>query len=551
MLALSNCRILLLFLLIFILALSGADVPRPRGVPLFKASLYAPRADKTWVCLDNEKTIKQVQINDDYCDCADGSDEPGTSACANGHFNCANIGHRAEDITSSRVNDGICDCCDGSDEWADGAGKCQNICLELGRVEEEQRRQKAELHKHGNTKRSEMITRGKQMRAEREGRRKVLARRQSEQEAIKAEKEELKRNAETAEAGALEFYKEQQREKDAAEAEARRLQEDRETMRNEAEAAFVKYDVNKDGFVEVAELMVDITLDRDRNGIVTVEEAKYFIDERDRIDLESFYTLAWPRIKPIKMLAEGIFKPPIPEGDVEQVQYENREDHQSEPVEEREQYAYEDGQEHDGTEPEDIHDEVEEHDEELDADVGVGSVADASRSEIEYDPETKHLIDLANEARHAYSEAEQKVREIENEIKEIDQQSAKDYGPNEEFAALDGECFTYEDREYVYTFCPYERATQKQRSGGAETTLGRWDQWIDEGVKKYTKQKYAHGAACWNGPQRSTIVQFVCGLEHKITAVTEPNRCEYNYLFETPAVCDGNVSSEKPQRDEL
>ncbi|XP_011183531.1 glucosidase 2 subunit beta [Zeugodacus cucurbitae] len=541
-------NLLLQLVLAVIVTLSVADVPRPIGVPLYKASLYTPRSDESWVCLDGKNTIRHTQINDDFCDCEDGSDEPGTSACSNGIFNCENVGFRQEDIQSTRVNDGICDCCDGSDEYTDSANKCPNTCLELGRAEEEIKRSQADLHKRGSEIRAELISKGKQMRTEREARRKVLQQRRNEQEAVKAEKEELKRNAEAAEAEALEIYKEQQREKDAAAAEAAKSQEDTQTMRYEAEAAFIKYDTNKDGFVEVTELMVDMTLDRDRNGIVTVEEAKYFLDERDRIDLDSFFDLSWPRIKPIKMLAEGIFKPPTPEGDEHSEQESiEAEGETAATVEGSDQFSNEEGREHEGAYgEEDLYE-----DEDGEADVGVGTVSDETHPEPEYDPETKRLIDLANEARNAYSDAEQKVREIDNEIKDIEDQTTKDYGLYEEYAALDGECFTFEEREYLYTLCPFDRASQKQRSSGSETNLGRYEQWNGDGDKKYEKQKYAHGTACWNGPQRTTIVDFKCGLEHKIISVTEPNRCEYNYLFETPAACDGVVAEDIRQRDEL
>ena len=66
---------------------------------------------------DNDKTvIKFSEVNDNYCDCKDGSDEPATSACTNGHFICKNEGYISKNIPSSQVNDEICDCSDGSDE---------------------------------------------------------------------------------------------------------------------------------------------------------------------------------------------------------------------------------------------------------------------------------------------------------------------------------------------------------------------------------------------------------------------------------------------------
>ena len=69
---------------------ADGKVPRVRGVPLTKSSLYMPGAD--FECLDGSQLITFGKVNDDYCDCADGSDEPGTAACANGAFYCQNSG---------------------------------------------------------------------------------------------------------------------------------------------------------------------------------------------------------------------------------------------------------------------------------------------------------------------------------------------------------------------------------------------------------------------------------------------------------------------------
>ena len=112
-------------------------------------------ASKPFTCFDSSNQVPFHYVNDDYCDCQgasrfpldrwivppidrsidwltylfihcssdwlidlvrwlhtfcplDGSDEPGTAACAQAFFHCANRGFRSLNIPSSRVNDAIC-----------------------------------------------------------------------------------------------------------------------------------------------------------------------------------------------------------------------------------------------------------------------------------------------------------------------------------------------------------------------------------------------------------------------------------------------------------
>ncbi|KAH8707104.1 glucosidase II beta subunit-like-domain-containing protein [Phaeosphaeriaceae sp. PMI808] len=60
---------------------AASEPARPRGVGPEFAKYY--KNPETFMCISNPSiTVPVENINDDYCDCPDGSDEPGTAACS-------------------------------------------------------------------------------------------------------------------------------------------------------------------------------------------------------------------------------------------------------------------------------------------------------------------------------------------------------------------------------------------------------------------------------------------------------------------------------------
>lgn len=150
------------------------------------------------MCISNPSvTVPAANVNDDYCDCPDGSDEPGTAACsyisplsppqpsrgqpgtlnetlALPGFYCKNKGHLPSYIPFTTVNDGVCDyelCCDGSDEY-DGVGgvKCEDQCARIGKEWRKQDEARQKSFSAARQRRKELIAEAARSRKEVEDR---------------------------------------------------------------------------------------------------------------------------------------------------------------------------------------------------------------------------------------------------------------------------------------------------------------------------------------------------------------------------------------------
>lgn len=121
-----------------------------------------------------------------------------------------------------------------------------------------------------------------------------------------------------------------------------------------------------------------------------------------------------------------------------------------------------------------------------------------------------------------------------------------EYGSDFAWAPLKGQCPELNQAQYTYRLCLFDRAVQKDRNGHHEIGLGNWKAWEGPDDDKYSKQKYADGQHCWNGPARSTLVHIECGEELELYDVKEPAKCEYEFRLRAPAACPDPASFKDP-----
>ncbi|KAL3529815.1 hypothetical protein ACH5RR_009137 [Cinchona calisaya] len=557
---------------------------------IFYKELFSS-SSPTIKCKDGSKKFSKSQLNDDFCDCPDGSDEPGTSACPNGKFYCKNAGHIPLSLYSSLVNDGICDCCDGSDEY-DGQVKCPNTCWESGKVARNKLMKKIATYQEGITIRNRQVEQAKLAIVKEEAQ---LSKLKNEEKILKGLVEQLKERKEQIEKAEekdrLQKEKEDRERKEAEEADAKEKQTGEEAEISDADA--VKSDIQDkiglswdspsqdvveghDNFESEAQHDDHPMKEESPNGDVkplqedssqhaAEKEEELIVDDKPGLDtgyqVEEVENTESLSKEELGRLVASRWTGEKAEKETQEVSATKDDNHgkQEDDISEEEYNGYdsEEDEHRDDNDDGDNEDQID--------DFGGEDHEDSSssyKSESDDEPDFSDIsstgkpswlekiqktvrsifqavnlfqtpIDKSEAARvrKEYDESSAKLSKLQSRISSLTQKLKHDFGPDKEFYSFYGQCFELKQNKYVYKICPYKQASQVE--GHSTTRLGSWENFDDS--RKV--MQFLNGDKCWNGPDRSLKVKLRCGLNNDVSDVDEPSRCEYLALLSTPALC--------------
>ena len=497
------------------------------------------------------KTI-QAKINDDYCDCENNMDEPGTSACSDGNTNtdttqtqgrdednqlfyCLNKGAHPIRIYRSRINDGVCDCCDGTDESQTiGTSSCANTCQEDGQTYRDERKLRASQVRQGIVMKETYIELSKSKLKENENNKLNLLNEINALNDITTNLEQNKLIMET-------------REKKIQQASTGTESSTEEVLRRSRVLEVLDRlftDTESSGTAEGSDGSessdVQVPLTVSSLGLDLLEFAS------DHNVLEQFRSFLQQHLPKHHQHIGVLPLPAIPnnDNDIKQQLNELLKDTKSS-----------DDMAHIHKEAQELLKNIEN---ETPDDASVSTpppTTDATTTttpSIPLDPnqELQSLItslkqtDLpphpeAEEARAALIDHQGKVASKERELSEMrtNINNAVSYGLEHEFLTLKDKCISKSFQGYNYDVCLFKNAKQDH------TRLGDWDASVwgrndfTGGNGEPLRAKFSNGQRCYNGPSRSIDIEFVCGINDEILDVSEPSICEYKAIFSTPAAC--------------
>ncbi|KAF7301624.1 hypothetical protein MIND_00727900 [Mycena indigotica] len=522
-----------------------AAIEKTLGVhPGLLSKYSAPKSGALWKCLDGSKSIPWDFVNDDACDCPDGSDEPGTSACVNSTFYCQNAGHIGATIPSSRVNDGLCEpqCCDGSDEQP---GVCPNACKEIGEQYRKKRDAELKIRKTGAKIRASYITF-----AHKEKKRLEALIETSSQEIVAREKEvarlrDIAERTESLSAAALEHKKQSplyaslishSAALKALQREHKKHLEREKELGNILDALRKGYNPNYQdmavleavrgweylaglphiGVEEDAKKDADVSVSDEEAGIEDGDsDEKATSDSNEEVwtpqDLETGLDdlLNSDYISLLMAHDEHIQTPP-PSALFNLRSYL----------------------------PDSF---MPSYDEMRETLISWLEVIGISGTDTETSGDTSKARQALNDAESALNRVTRQKKEAEDDLSEIF--DVDGFGAEGEWKKLDNTCLELNTGEYTYEICMFDEARQKPNKGGQTFSLGKFSSWNPSPDVKpgepafYEKQVYNQGTRCWNGPERSVVLVMSCGTENAILTVQELEKCEYQITGTSPALC--------------
>lgn len=537
---------------------------------------------ETFTCISAPSIhLPIARLNDDFCDCPDGSDEPGTSACAHlsplspasigstpsddidttvalPGFYCKNKGHQPSYVPFTLVNDGVCDyefCCDGSDEWAKVGGvKCEDRCKEIGKERKKQDEQRQKSLSNAAKRRKDIVTDASRLRKE------VEDRIQSLRTEIRAGEMKVKALA-----------------SDLAEAERQERSRVVKSPKGLSKMGLLAQ-LARDRIEELRESLVEVRNQRDTGrariaeleGILSTFKEEYnpnFNDEGVKRAVRSWEDYA-ARDKPAigddahdRDLNE-IAKPDGETGVITWSEWEEPEESDadvrksspstttSSTSDNSKVYKFE------AYLPTSVRDWLDQKLRDLRVLLVDNGILAATHSP---DGESKELED----ARNALKAAQDSLNDNNNQLTTHQEDLEKDYGADDVFRALKGQCVSKDSGEYTYELCWLEKTKQKSKKGGSQTVMGNFVSvdkiMVDDEVPPNGKGlgsgervalRYENGQHCWNGPNRSTLVVLACAEKDEVWKITEEEKCVYRMEVGTPAVCGVGEKDERP-KDEL
>ena len=524
------------------------------------AKFYKSTTD--FSCISNPlHKIPVSQVNDDYCDCPDGSDEPGTSACsylsplspqqpstdlglnltpALPGFYCKNKGHIPSYLPFTSVNDGRCDytlCCDGTDEWASvGGTSCPDRCKEIGKEWRKQDEARKKAHGAAMRRRKDLVTEATRLQTEVEKRIETL---QAEVEAKEvqvhsaekvledAEKADKLRVVHSGGAGGggrtsvLANLAKNRVEELRSSLISVRSQRDAVSNRlGELEQLFVGLqeaynpNFNDEGVKRTVRAWEEYVA-RDKEGDWEAAQDRD-LDEITKPDGENDSGINWMEWETDASAAEAqsdvavlyrfsAYLPPSLRGWIEEKITSIRRSL-----------------------------------------VENGILVDNSDGSATNSVESKAVVDARNAVNIANSELSNAKRDLTTHESDLE----KDYGPDSIFRALQGTCISKDAGEYTYELCFLQQTKQKPKKGGGDTNMGNFArldrEFVDEEVGADGKgvgrgerisMRYENGQQCWNGPSRSTLVVLGCAEKEEIWKISESEKCVYRMEVGTTAVC--------------